>query len=63
MQRFWLIHYNVILKDKRNLGNHIYESNKEDETPVQKQLDRKTVDHTDDEKFERPSDKLTVDQK
>ena len=47
----------------RNLGNHIYESNKEDEEPIQQQLDRKTVDHTDDEKFERPSDKLSVDQK
>lgn len=52
-----------LIKEMRNLGNHIYESNKEDEDQVQQQLDRKTVDHTDDEKFERPSDKLTVDQK
>ena len=52
-----------LIKEMRNLGNHIYESNKEDETPVQQQLDRKTVDHTDTEKIERPSDKLSVDQK
>ena len=52
-----------LIKEMRNLGNHIYESNKEDEDQVQQQLDCKTVDHTDDEKFERPSDKLTVDQK
>ena len=52
-----------LIKEMRNLGNHIYESNKEDEKPVQQQLDRKTVDHTDNEKFERPSDKLSVDQK
>lgn len=51
------------IKEMRNLGNHIYESNKEDETPAQQQLDRKTVDHTDTEKIERPSDKLSVDQK
>ena len=51
-----------LIKEMRNLGNHIYESNKEDETP-QQQLDRKTVDHTDNEIFERPSDKLSVDQK
>ena len=52
-----------LIKEMRNLGNHIYESNKEDEEPAQKQLDRKTVDHTDTEKIERPSDKLSVDQK
>ena len=52
-----------LIKEMRNLGNHIYESNKEDEKPAQHQLDRKTVDHTVDEKFERPSDKLSVDQK
>ena len=52
-----------LIKEMRNLGNHIYESNKEDEEQVQQQLDRKTVDHTDNEKFERPSDKLSVDQK
>ena len=52
-----------LIKEMRNLGNHIYESNKKDETPAQQQLDRKTVDHTDTEKIERPSDKLSVDQK
>ena len=52
-----------LIKEMRNLANHIYESNKEDEEPAQKQLDRKTVDHTDTEKIERPSDKLSVDQK
>ena len=57
------IDVNKFIKEMRELGNHIYESNKEDETPAQQQLDRKTVDHTDNENFERPSDKLSVDQK
>lgn len=57
------IDVNKFIKEMRELGNHIYESNKEDETPAQQQLDRKTVDHTDNEIFERPSDKLSVDQK
>lgn len=56
------IHSNEWFDSMRKLGKSIYESNKDKKEEDEKE-DRKVVDHTEDEKFERPSDKLTVDQK